>query len=213
MGDLAKAIVDLGVSAQRRRDARRDLRDAIAAVVGEMTRHLRAGDWVTLYANDADPFDSDTVWAIERVSWPVSNPHVGRDGRCTDGLSFDERHSSTFDHPRGANALVLYAGVKMLKPSTRYDGAVIADPRVPWQSTAADGTVEVYPVKGRDIGRIEGSDEGRPYFADLFLATDVQQLRFADNAVRVMEAFADRFDSNAERYRKASQTIAKLAPR
>src|SRR5258708_19561265 len=70
MGDLARAIVDLGRAAEGRRSARRELGEAVTIVVRAITAQLRVGDAVKVDAlSSADP--AELVPTVDYVAAKV----------------------------------------------------------------------------------------------------------------------------------------------
>jgi hypothetical protein len=96
VADLAVALVNLGISAERRRTERRNLREAVPMVVAEMLRHLRVGDHVTI-RGDANECEGDRTYRVEQVTWNLQY------------IDPDHGYPSMPEpHPKGAPTLVLY---------------------------------------------------------------------------------------------------------
>lgn len=213
MGDLAQAIVDLGRTSEQRRTARRSLREATAVVIAAMLQHLRVGDQAWLDAKREDDGSEDVfgpskrLYRIERVGWRVADKTpLDPDGvpvRCTPIDQFGS-------HPKGAPTLVRYDETMSLdKDGRRYQGAVLLDVR----SDYVDSEGLVHPVDGRDIWRIEPSDEEHSPQVDLHLATDHELLLFARDAATIVQRINRHFSFEAKVFTDAAEDIARLSPR
>lgn len=205
MGDLAQAIVDLGRTSEQRRNARRSLREATAVVITAMLRHLRVGDHAAFTTKD-DDFLGPYFYRVERVGWPLMDMRR----RDPDGVLLDYPDADdSFDHPKGAATLVRYDDTVHLHKQETIRGAVLLDVRT--EHVDDDGIT--HPVDGRAVWRIDPSDEEWSPQTDLYLATDTDLMRFANDAATIVERMNRDFSSEAKRFGDAAEAIARLAPR
>lgn len=196
MADLAVALVNLGISAERRRTERRNLREAVPMVVAEMLRHLRVDDHVTI-RGDANECEGDRTYRVEQVTWNLQY------------IDPDHGYPSMPEpHPKGAPTLVLYPDTPALLANHSYTGAVLLDVRsLPREHM-------FYPADDHGIERCRrGGEDDESYEARLHLATDDERARFAADALRIIEGFSRAIGSTAEWYRRLTREITKLAPR
>jgi len=206
MGDLTRALVDLGAAAERRRGARSDLRDAIPTIVGELMRHLRAGDEFQIWRPSETEYpDHWATYRVERVTW-FGTAEIPRH---PDRLNPEPE---VREHPRGASVLVRW-------PSERFDvadGAVLLDPREAWTEEEWDGLAErqvelVFEPDRSPTGLQLRSAEWDP--PGIHLATDQELITFAEEAEEVISGFAQQFERDAKQMKGAVTSTSKFRPR
>lgn len=206
MGDLAQAIVDLGINADRRRQARKTLKFAVETVVSELLRHLRVGDWVILPANEDEfPLDIDRTYRVEKITWDV----IDTEPYGPDPDTIHPPH--IYQHEQGATTLVRYDGLGLVpRPATPYDGAVLLDPRRPmkWDHPALGELT--HAVHGRGVYLFKSADDDRRWQTKLHLATDADLAQFADEAVRVAREFTKQHANQASLYSDAAGSIMRM---
>lgn len=197
MGDLAVAIVNLSRNAERRREARRFLRESVPVVATEILRHLRVGDQVS-FRGSQDGVERDRIYRIERVGWDINEIE-----------DRDHGYPGTPFPSKGASSLVLYRETHTLVPGRAYEGAVLVDVR-----SAPDEAFEISSFSDK-VYRIPpgGEDERHRYDADLHLATDDELAQFASDAERVVESFNRTIGSEAAYFKRVAGDITKLAPK
>jgi hypothetical protein len=209
MGDLAVAIVDLARNAERRRESRRQFREATKTIAVELLRHLRVGDEVEvdIGAVDSEGFSLPTgLYRVERVTWPVLNPappFIDPDGEMEFGY---------INHPEGAATLVRY-DTESTRWSTKrsHKGAVLLDVRTPLLPSSDFD--QDWPVQGRSVERVPLADEQHVIQTELYLATDADLFTFADELNELVTQMSSRFKTDADRFRAAVDNIARLGPR
>jgi hypothetical protein len=211
--DLASAIVDLGVSAEKRRHGRRALRESVDLVVGEILRHTRVGDEASIrFQPDAAEDRGYRTYKVERVDWLVDPP-------------WDEpRDLVAGNHPEAT--LVQYTGcphpeqswVVDTTVSKIYHGAALLDVRhdidfVEWDDPAGPDFIGKGRVTGREVHRVPLGHERETYQAELHLATDDELLTFAGEAYDVVHRLAKSLQSDQSAYATAAAKLSKLAPK
>lgn len=206
MGDLTRALVDLGTAAERRRSARSDLRDAVPTIVAELMRHLRAGDSFAIWRPSETEYpDHWATYRVERVTWSGTAeipPHPDR----------LNPQPEVREHPRGASVLVRW-------PSERFpgaDGAVLLDPREPWTEDDWDGLaerqieLEFKPDRSPTGLRLRNAEWEA---GGIHLATDEELIEFAEEAEEVISGFAQQFARDADLMKSAVTSTSQYRPR
>jgi hypothetical protein len=207
MGDLTRALVDLGAAAERRRSARSDLRAAIPTIVQELLRHLRTGDSFDVHEQSEPdhPNPPKVTYEVERVSWAGT-------GHAPPTLDRMHPVQVTGWHPKGAATLVRWPAAHLGKGG----GAVLLDPRSNWSSEEWDGTtgpVEVEFEFDRSPSNFQLRGHRDYIEPELHVATDDELLAFASEAETVIRGFAERFADDASSMRAAVEATSKLGPR
>jgi hypothetical protein len=219
--DLASAIVDLGVSAEKRRQGRRALRQSVELVVVEILRHARVGDtaMIRVGADNENAPTSDLrrnlrgvyrTYKVERVDWLVELPPPYDE---EPPASADEREPTLVQYTVQLDPdQDLSAGI--FAPNEKYYGAVLLDVRhdVRMWVEARNG-VGSAKVSGRDVLLVPPAHEVEPYQAELHLATDDELVTFANEALDVVEQFVKSFHAANHIYTTAAENLTKLAPK
>ncbi len=190
MADLASAIVDLGVAAEKRRTSRRELRQSVEVVAAAILKHSRTGD--TVFVLD-DQWKVKRAYVIERVGWEVEH-ELFADGYVESIKKSSLTRPALVKYEMGAEVTV----DRVKFHAEIYAGAVISDPRIKYGIQEwPDGDVigEAKP-HGATFWRDVSADDA-PYRADLHLATDQELSVFAAEAEEVVSSLAENLKSDA----------------
>jgi hypothetical protein len=208
--DLASAIVDLGVSAEKRRQGRRALRQSVDLIVGEILEHARVGDEATIRFRTENENDrAYRVYKVERVNWLVEPP-MPHDEQVVTGWDPEP----TLVQYRFALDADQDPFTKIFAPRDKCYGAVLLDVRHDLNFYNED-TRDVGNAKvvGRDLLRERLGHERNPYDAELHLATDDELLTFANEALDVVQQLAKALQAAQKTYATAAEKLAKLSPK
>jgi hypothetical protein len=182
MGDLADALMVLSREANGRRQARKQLREAVTTIgTAMLDAGLRAGDRV--YLHEGTPGGN---FEVVSVTWPVSQW---------------ANDVSPFLCPEPKNTLVF--GTKAVLVDVRgdyHDGSNLHHPvgRTIRDAAALRSTWD------------EHDDEPDPF--ELRLATDEELVQFCRNAAIVARKFAELLAEQERSFTAAAQAVTKLVP-
>ena len=186
MGDLTEALMVLTREATGRRQARRQLREAVTTIgTAMLNAGLRAGDHVILQPPEVDGTKGG-LYQVVSVTWPVSQRANGvRDFLC----------------PDHKNTLVLGNEAVLVDVRDNYhDGHNLHRPVGRSLLDADIVRAEVPP----------DPEEPNPY--ELRLATDEELVQFCKEAVAVTTKFAKLLADQGRTFTAVAQAVTKLVP-